>query len=126
MKLIASLRETRRSIDLGELLALNVPRARFEGVAELRDGRGDWRRYRVYTVEGCLLDGEPIIVPAALSALSADAIAHDGLALTIQRGRMALSSLDSEVDRTLDAARNDSDGLDGEDRYKFERMFAGR
>ena len=126
MNLIARLRETRRSVDFGELLAMQAPRAICEGVDELRDERGDLRRYRVYSVEGCLLDGQPILVPAALSALSADAIAHDGLALTIQQGRLALQSLDAETDREFDARPSDSVGLSGEQRVKLERILADK
>lgn len=126
MKLIASLRETRRSLDLAELLAMNTPRARFEGVDELRDERGDFKRYRVYSVEGCLFDGQPILVPASLSTLAADAIAHDGLMLTIQSGKLALASLDTEIDRDLDARPSDSPGLSGEQRIKLERMLADK
>jgi hypothetical protein len=126
MKLIASLRETRRSLDLGELIAMNTPRARFEGYDDLRDERGDIRRFRVYSVEGCLFDGQPIIVPAALSALAADSLAHDGIMTTIQRGQLALASLDSEVDRNMDVRPSDSDGLSGEQRAKIERMLADK
>jgi hypothetical protein len=45
---------------------------------------------------------------------------------TIQRGKLALASLDSEVDRDLDARPSQSAGLSGEQRVKLERILADK
>lgn len=122
MNLIARLRETRPNLSFPELLAVTQARAIFEGTDELRDERGDWRRVRVYTVEGHLFEGAPIIVPAGRSAIEADAIAQGGLHDTIASGLAALDATATE--HTVEARPSDSDGLRPEDRLFIERALA--
>lgn len=124
MRLIADLRAHRPSLDVAQLAALVNPRARFEGYDELRDERGDTRRFRVYTIEGYLYDHQPILVPATLSALAADTLAHDGLASTIQAARAALTTTDTHAE--VVARPTDSQGLTGEQRALVERVLADR
>ena len=126
MNLIARLRETRPSLSFAELLAARGASTRYEGVDELRDERGDLRRYRVYSIGGHLFDGQPIIVPMTKSALEADAIAEAGLADTIRDGLAAMGSLADETEATIEARPDGSAGLSGEQRLKLERMFADR
>ncbi len=126
MNLIAKLRETRPDLSFAELLAASGVRARFEGVDELRDGRGEFKRFRVYSIDGHLMEGQPILVPMSKSALEADSIAQAGLEDTIRNGRLALESLDSETDRELIAKPSDSAGLTGEQRTMIERILADR
>lgn len=122
MRLIADLRAQRPSLDVAQIAALVNPRARFEGYDELRDERGETRRFRVYTVDGYLYDRQPILVPATLSALAADTLAHDGLASTIDAARLALSAI--APDAELHARETDSQGLSGEQRALVERVLA--
>ena len=126
MNLIARLRETRPSLSFAELLAARGASTRYEGIDELRDERGDLRRYRVYSIGGHLFDGQPIIVPMTKSALEADAIAEAGLADTIRDGLAAMGSLADETEATIEARPDGSAGLSGEQRLKLERMFADR
>jgi hypothetical protein len=126
MNLIARLRETRPSLSFPELLAARGATTRYEGVDELRDERGDLRRYRVYSIGGHLFEGAPILVPLTKSALEADAIAEAGLADTIRDGLAALRSLADETEHTIEARPNDSAGLSGEQHAKIERMLADR
>lgn len=126
MNLIARLRETRPSLSFSELLAARGVSTRFEGYDELRDERGDLRRYRVYSIGGHLYEGQPILVPASLSAIAADDIAEQGLADTIADGRQAMASLSDETETTIGARPSDTPGLSGEQRHKLERIFADR
>lgn len=124
MNLIARLRETRPSLTFAELLAARGVSTRYEGVDELRDERGDLRRYRVYSIGGHLYEGQPIIVPLTKSALEADAIAEQGLLDTIADGRRAMASLTDETESTIDTRPSDTLGFSGEQRAKIERIFA--
>jgi hypothetical protein len=126
MNLIARLRETRPSLTFAELLAARGASTRYEGVDELRDERGDLRRFRVYSIGGHLFEGAPILVPIAKSALEADSIAEAGLADTIRDGLAAMASLTDETEQTVEARTDGSAGLSGEQRLKLERMFADR
>ncbi len=126
MNLIARLRETRPSLTFAELLAARGVSPRFEGYDELRDERGDLRRYRVYSIGGHLYERQPILVPASLSALAADDLAEKGLLDTIADGRQAMASLADETESTLDARPSQSHGLSGEQRAKIERIFSDR
>lgn len=126
MNLIARLRETRPSLSFAELLAARGLSPRFEGYDELRDERGELRRYRVYSIGGHLYDGQPMLIPASLSAMAADELAEKGLLDTIADGRQAMASLSDETERSIDVRPNDSAGFSGEQRAKLERIFADR
>src|SRR5690606_28411540 len=119
MNLIARLRETRPSLSFAELLAARGVSTRFEGVDELRDERGDLRRYRVYSIGGHLFEGAPILVPMTKSALEADAIAEQGLQDTITDGRQAMASLTEETEQSVDARPSDAPGFSGEQRARL-------
>lgn len=93
-RVVTGLRLTCPSINLEQLLALHEPRASFEAHFPAETGKDFW----LYTVDGKTLDGECIVVRAALPQL-AEQMAQEGLAETIKAARKydANTGLQAEV-----------------------------
>ncbi len=126
MDLIQKLRETRPSLPFEELLALKSPSVRYEGVDELRDERGDLRRYRVYSIDGHLYDGAPIIIPDKFSALVADSLAEQGLYSTLVNAKEAALAWDDAIESEIIAPATDTQGLTSDQRVMIERILNDR
>jgi hypothetical protein len=77
-QIVTGLRLTRPSIDYAQLLALESPRAEFEAHVPAEKGKDFW----IYTVDGKMVDGEAIVVRAALP-IQAETLAQEGLRDTI-------------------------------------------
>ena len=78
-RLFNGLKLSRPSIELGDLLTLDDPKATFEAHVPAETGRDFW----VYTVSGNLVDGEAIVVRASLPQ-QAETLAQEGLRDTIK------------------------------------------
>lgn len=78
VRVVQGLKNSRPSIDLEQLMALESPSAEFEAHIAAEQGRDFW----VYTVDGNLLDGEVMVVRASLP-LQAESLAQEGLHDTI-------------------------------------------
>ncbi len=125
MDLIARLRETRPSLSFEELLAVRSPSVRYEGEDELRDERGDLRRFRVYSIDGFLFDGAPMLVPAAHAPSTADAFAEQGLLATLVMCKESVLDWRDQLSTEIIAPATDSVGLTGEQKAHLERILNG-
>jgi hypothetical protein len=90
-----ALRATRPSLGIEQLLALEGPSAEFEQHIPAETGRDFW----VYSIDGKTLDGDVIVVRAALP-VQAETLAQQGLADTIRAARDfdANTGLQAEVE----------------------------
>jgi len=81
-RILDGLRVTRPSLTVEQLLALDAPRAEFEAHVPMNGGLDVW----IYTVNGSTLDGDAMVVRAAL-VQQAERLAQEGLRHTIQYWR---------------------------------------
>lgn len=125
MSLTATLKASRPSMSFAQFLFTDA-RPTYEGTEEIRDQRGDFRRWRVYSMGGRTIDGEVILVPGWIEAGTADALAHQGALAAMIAGKEQVRGVEEEAQITVDAPHTESEGLTGETRALFERIMADK
>lgn len=120
MGLTANLRAMRPSMKMVEFLTSDA-QPRYEGTEEFRDQRGDFRKWRVYTVGGHTVENGVFLAPGWIPAGQADTIAQVAILETKISGKHQAI----EPEQIIDIPGYRGDPLSGEQRALVDRILAG-